>query len=64
MAQYSNFLSHLSTTKKKENTIFLFTFSQLADAFILSDLQTMRIDAIKTNKRAIIYQYCDQSRLA
>ncbi len=33
---------------------YLFTFSQLADAFISSDLQMMTIEAIKTNKRAII----------
>ncbi len=32
----------------------IFTFSHLADAFIQSDLQMRTIEAIKTNKRAII----------
>ncbi len=32
----------------------IFTFSNLADAFIQSDLQMRTIEAIKTNKRAII----------
>ncbi len=32
----------------------IFTFSFLADAFMQSDLQMRRIEAIKTNKRAII----------
>ncbi len=35
------------------------TFSHLADAFIQSDLQTRTIEAIKTNKRAMIH---DKSR--
>ncbi len=30
------------------------TFSHLADAFIQSDLQMRTIEAIKTNKRAIV----------
>ncbi len=37
------------------------TFSHLADAFIQSDLQMRTIEAIKTNKRAMIYKCCDQS---
>ncbi len=32
----------------------IFTFCYLADAFIQSDLQMRRIEAIKTSKRAII----------
>ncbi len=32
----------------------IFTFSHLADAFIQSDLHMRTIEAIKTNKRAII----------
>ncbi len=32
----------------------VFTFCYLAEAFIQSDLQMRRIEAIKTNKRAII----------
>ncbi len=41
-----------------------FTFSHLADAFIQSDLQMRKMEAIKINKRAIIYKCYDKSQLA
>ncbi len=34
--------------------IFIFTFSHLADAFILSDLEMRTVEANTINKRAII----------
>ncbi len=36
-------------------TYFTFTFNHLADAFIQSDLQMRTIEAIKINKRTVIY---------
>ncbi len=44
--------------------IFTFIFSNLADAFIQSNLQMRTIEAIKTNKRAMIYKCCDKSRIS
>jgi len=41
-----------------------FTFSNLADAFIQSNLQMRTIEAINTNKRATICKLYDKSRLA
>ncbi len=43
---------------------YTFTFSNLADAFIQSDLQMRTLEAIKTNKRAMICKCYDKSRLA
>ncbi len=43
-------------------TIFTFTFSHLADAFIQSDLQMRTTEAIKTNKRAMICKCYDKSQ--
>ncbi len=43
---------------------FTFTFSHLADAFIQRDLQMMIIEAIKINKRAMIYKCYNKSQLA
>ncbi len=40
------------------------TLSHLADAFILSDLQMRKIEAIKTNNRATTCNCYDKSRLA
>ncbi len=36
-------------------TYLTFTFNHLADAFIQSDLQMRTIEAIKINKRTVIY---------
>ncbi len=38
-------------------SMFTFTFSHLADAFIQSDLQMRTMEAIKINKRAICKCY-------
>ncbi len=48
----------------KNNRPTTFTFSYLADAFIQSDLQMRKIEAIKTNKRATICKRNDKSQLA
>uniref|UniRef100_A0A8C2CVN4 Hippocalcin-like protein 4 n=3 Tax=Cyprinus carpio TaxID=7962 RepID=A0A8C2CVN4_CYPCA len=42
---------------------FTFTFSHLADAFIQSDLQMRTMEAIKNNKRAMIYKCYNKSQL-
>ncbi len=44
--------------------ILAITFSNLADAFIQSDLQMRTMEAIKTNKRATTCKCYDKSRLA
>ncbi len=44
--------------------IFIYLFSHLADTFIQSDLQMRAIEAVKTNKRAMICKCCDKSWLA
>ncbi len=41
-----------------------FTFSHLAEAFIQSDLQMRKLEAIETNKKAIICKCYDKSLLA
>ncbi len=41
-----------------------FTFSHLAEAFIQSDLQMRTMEAIKINKRAMIYKCYNKSQLA
>ncbi len=41
-----------------------FTFSHLADAFIQSDLQMRKMEAIKINKRAMIRKCYNKSQLA
>ncbi len=46
------------------NQVILHFHLHLADAFIQSDLQMRTIEAIKTNKRAIIFKCSDKSRLA
>ncbi len=43
--------------------VYLFTFSHLADAFI-HNLQMRTIEAIKTNKRAMICKCYNKSQLA
>ncbi len=43
---------------------FTFTFIHLADAFIQSDLQMRTMEAIKINKRAMIYKCYNKSQLA
>ncbi len=53
----------------KRSCIFIlhlqFTFSHLADGFIQSDLQMKTMEAIKINKRAMIYMcYNNKSQLA
>ncbi len=48
----------------KYSLIFTFTFSHLADAFIQSDLQMRTIEAIKTNKRAMIRKCYNKAQLA
>ncbi len=46
-----------------ESVIITFTLSYLADAFIQSDLQMRTIEAIKTNKRAMICKCYNKSQL-
>ncbi len=41
-----------------------FTFSHLADYFIQSDLQIRTMEAIKINKRAMIYKCYNKYQLA
>ncbi len=53
-----------SEIKQKDNSVSTFTFSHLADAFIQSDLQMRTIEAIKINKRAMIYKCYKKSQLA
>ncbi len=45
-------------------SLFKFTFSHLADAFIQSDLQMRTMEAMKINKRARICKCYDKSQLA
>ncbi len=66
--RYKHFQPVLYTPLFDKNT--LFTFSQLADAFIQSDLQMRTMEAIKINKRAICKWYkwhalhpCSQANL-
>ncbi len=41
--------------------LYLFLFRHLADAFIQSDLQMRTLEAIKINKRAMIWKCYDKS---
>ncbi len=59
----------LTTVRHPGTTSYLrreqrFTMSHLADAFIQSHLQIIKIEAIKTIKRAIMCKCSDKSRLA
>ncbi len=44
-------------------TLDYITFSHLADAFIQSDLQMRTIEAIRINKRTMIYKCYNKSQL-
>uniref|UniRef100_A0A8C2JS13 AP-1 complex subunit gamma n=1 Tax=Cyprinus carpio TaxID=7962 RepID=A0A8C2JS13_CYPCA len=67
MTEFVTFLFHCSLLDTlKMNTFahlhnFTFTFSHLADAFIQSDLQMRTMEAIKINKRTMIYKCYNKS---
>ncbi len=59
--RYLAFFKYVEYGQHSANT---FTLSHLADAFIQSDLQMRTMEAIKTNKRAMIFRCYDKAQLA